>query len=538
MNHINTKKTISNLLSQGKRNLITRREFMQTMIAIGVTTSSASMLWSTDVEAQTVKKGGKLRAGIAHGATSDSLDPATWENGFELARAYSVNNYLTEVDHNSGVKSELAESWEASADAATWTFKIRQGVSFHNGKDLTADDVLASINHHRGEASQSAAKPILSPIKEIIADGSHTVVFNLESGNADFPFIMSDYHLPILPAKDDGSLDWQSGAGCGAYVQKTYDPGVRMDMEKNSNYWKSDRGHVDTVELISIIDPASRTNALVSGEVDIIDRVDLKTVNLLQRSPEVNIHETTGTQHYTFPMRTNIAPFDNNDVRLALKYAINREEILEKVLQGYGVIGNDHPIGSATKFYAAGLEQTSYDPDRAKDHLKKAGMESLSVDLHTADAAYPGAVDASVLFAEHAKPAGININVVREPNDGYWANVWNTKPFCACYWGGRPTVDWMLSTAYASGVPWNDTAFEHEHFNELLVAARAELDEGKREQMYFELQQILNREGGVIVPMFASYVFATSNKVGVSESLASNFDLDGSRFIERWWLNS
>lgn len=449
-----------------------------------------------------------------------------------------MNNYLTEVDENSGVKPEIAESWEASADASTWTFSLKKGVTFHHGKELTAEDVIASINHHRGQDSQSAAKPILSPIRDIKTDGSHTVVFNLESGNADFPFIMSDYHLPILPGNDDGSLDWQSGIGCGGYVQKTYDPGVRLDMERNPDYWKSDRAHVDEVELISIIDPASRTNALVSGEVDIIDRVDLKTVALLQRRPEITIHQTNGTQHYTFPMRTNIAPFDNIDVRQALKYAINREEILEKILQGYGVIGNDHPIGSATKFFAEGLEQTTYDPERAKDHLKQAGMESLSVDLHTADAAYPGAVDASVLFAEHAKAAGIDINVVREPNDGYWANVWNTKPFCACYWGGRPTVDWMLSTAYASGVPWNDTAFEHQRFNELLVAARAELDETKRAEMYFELQQILNREGGVIVPMFASYVFATSEKIGTSEKLASNFDLDGARFIERWWMNS
>ena len=533
MKNITYNKRISNFLVENKN--ISRREFMQTAIAAGLTVGSASKLWAS--EASSPKQGGKLRAGIAHGATSDSLDPATWENGFELSRGYGVHNYLTEVGHDSSVQPELAESWEASADASTWTFKIRQGVTFHNGKELTADDVVASINHHRGEASQSAAKPILAPITDIIADGKHTVVFNLESGNADFPFIMTDYHLPIVAGNEDGTADWQSDVGCGAYVSKTYDPGVRADLEKNPNYWKSDRAHFDEVELISIIDPASRTNALVSGEVDVIDRVDLKTVNLLQRNQNIHIHQTTGTQHYTFPMRTNIAPFDNNDVRLALKYSINRDEILEKILQGYGQIGNDHPIGSNTQFYAAGLEQTTYDPERAKDHLKKAGMESLTVDLHTADAAYPGAVDASVLFAEQAKAAGITINVVREPNDGYWANVWNVKPFCACYWGGRPTVDWMLSTAYASGVPWNDTAFENERFNELLVIARAELDEAKRAEMYFELQEILNREGGVIVPMFASYVFATGNNVGHSE-MASNFDLDGGRFMERWWFDS
>ena len=538
MNDKVTQKIISGLLQQSKSKKISKREFMQGMLAIGATTTVASSLWSTKVMAQTPKKGGKFRIGKAHGQTSDALDPGTWENGFMLARGYAVNNHLTEVASDGSVQPELAESWEASADAVTWTFKLRPGVTFHNGKDVTANDVVASINHHRGEASQSAAKPIVQPVVDVKADGSQTVVFTLEAGNADFPFIMTDYHLAILPSNEDGTLDWQSGVGAGGYVQKNFDPGVRLDLEKNPDYWKSDRGHFDTVEMISIVDPASRTNALVSGEVDVIDRVDLKTVNLLERKPGIKINQITGTQHYTFPMRTNVAPFDNNDVRLALKYAIKREEIVDKILQGYGEIGNDHPIGSGQPNYATSLEQTGYDPERAKEHLKKAGMDSLSVDLHVADAAYSGAVDAAVLYAEHAKPAGISINVVREPNDGYWSNVWNSKPFCACYWGGRPTADWMFSTAYASGVPWNDTVFEHERFNELLVTARAELDQEKRLGMYFEMQQIMNREGGTIVPMFASYVFATSEKLGFVEPLASNWDMDGERSIERWWFNS
>ncbi len=536
MNDRDTQKIISGLLEQGRNKKISRREFMQTAVAVGTTITAASSLWSTGVEAQTPKKGGKFRIGKAHGQTSDALDPGTWENGFMLSRGYAVNGYLTEVTNESSVEPGLAENWEASDDASTWTFKLRPGVTFHNGKEVTAADVVDSINHHRGEASQSAAKPIVQPVTDVKADGKHTVVFELEAGNADFPFIMTDYHLAILPSNGDGTIDWQSGIGCAGYVQKNFEPGVRLDLDKNPDYWKSDRAHFDSVEQISIIDPASRTNALVSGEVDTIDRVDLKTVALLQRKPGIKLNQVTGTQHFTFPMRTNIAPFDNNDVRLALKYAIKREEIVEKILQGFGEVGNDHPIGSGQQFYAKDLEQTSYDPKRAKEHLKKAGMDSLSVDLHVADAAFAGAVDAGVLFAEHAKPAGININVVREPNDGYWSNVWNSKPFCACYWGGRPTADWMFSTAYASGVPWNDTVFENERFNELLVIARAELDTEKRRQMYFEMQQILNQQGGTIVPMFASFVFATSDKLGFVEPLASNWDMDGERSIERWWF--
>jgi peptide/nickel transport system substrate-binding protein len=280
----------------------------------------------------------------------------------------------------------------------------------------------------------------------------------------------------------------------------------------------------------------ARTNALTTDETDVMDRVDLKTVHLLARNKDLRIEETSGTQHFTFAMRTDTAPFDNNDVRLALKYAVDREALLQTILRGHGVLGNDHPIGRSNRFHAGELEQRTYDPDKARFHLKNAGLSSLKVDLSAADAAFPGAVDAAVLYKEHAAKAGIEIKVVREPNDGYWSNVWLKKPWCAVYWGGRPTEDWMFSTAYAAGAPWNDTFWEHERFNQLLVAARAELKEAKRREMYVEMQRLIRDEGGVVVPMFANYVFAMSNKVQHDESMGADKDLDGTKGMERWWF--
>lgn len=506
---------------------ISRRELMQ------ISAGGALALSAPRLLANEPKKGGVLRMGKAHGQTTDSLDPATHENGFTIGLTFGIHNYLTEVLPDGSLKGELAESWEPSADAATWTFTLRQGVMFHDGREVTTADVIASINHHRGAESKSAAKPIVEPITEIAADGNN-VIFKLEGGNADFPFIVSDYHLPIMPSAD-GKADWASGIGAGPYKLKNFDPGVRADFEKHAGYWKTDRAHFDGIEMIAIVDPTARTNAIISGEVDAIDRVDLKTVHLLKRRPGVNIHSLAGTQHYTFAMHTNTPPFDDNNVRLALKYAVKREEIIQKILKGYGVPGNDHPIGPGQRYHAAELEQRTYDPDKAKHHLQQAGLDSLDVKLSVADAAFAGAVDAGVLFSESAKAAGINIEVVREPNDGYWSNVWLIKPFCAVYWSGRPTEDWMFATAYESGVPWNDTKWEHAKFNELLKQARAELDEAKRAEMYFEMQHITRDEGGVIAPMFASYVFATNDKVGHGD-FASNWDLDGEKWMERWWF--
>lgn len=481
------------------------------------------------------KKGGILRMGFGHGNTSDSLDPGTWDNVYVQVFAQARHNYLTEIASDGQLVPEIAESWEGADAAATWRFNIRKGVTFHSGKALTAEDVIASINFHRGEDSKSAAKPIVDAITDIKAEDAHTVVVSLSAGNADFPFIMSDYHIPIMPAVD-GKIDPTSTDGCGPYVVDSHEPGVEAKMTRFAGYWKTDRAHFDGLLLLPILDAAARQNALMSGEVDVIDRVDLNTVHLLKRARGMKVLSVPGTQHYTFIMDSRAAPYTDNNVRLAMKYAFDREELVEKILNGYGVVGNDHPIGLSNRFHNGELAQRAYDPDKAKFHLKEAGLDSLEVTLSAADAAFGGAVDSAVLVSEKAAAAGIKINVQREPNDGYWSNVWMQKPFCTSYWGGRPTEDWMFSTAYAEGAPWNESYWSHPHFNDLLLAARSELDDAKRRAMYYEMQAIVSNEGSTVIPMFANYVMAHSDKIATPDEIGANWTLDGFRAVERWWF--
>jgi peptide/nickel transport system substrate-binding protein len=407
-------------------------------------------------------------------------------------------------------------------------------VEFHNGKTMTPDDVIASINHHRGEASTSAAKPFVDPITDIKADGQN-VVITLNAANADFPFIMSDYHLPILPSAD-GKIDFASGIGTGGYVLETYEPGVQATLNKNPNYWKEGRAHFDRIELIAILDAAARLNALMTGAVDVIDQVDPSTISMLESRGGNKILSVAGNAHYVFPMDCRAAPFTDNNVRLALKYAIDRQELVDKILNGHGAVGNDHCIGPANRYYDASLEQKTYDPDKAKFHLKEAGLDTLEVTLSAANAAFSGAVDAAVLFSEKAAAAGINVIVERVPDDGYWDNIWMKTPFCASYWGGRPTEDQAFSIAYASGAPWNESFWENARFNELLVVARSELDDAKRREMYTEMQRILSFEGGTIIPMYNNYVMALTDKLATPEKVAANWNFDGFRAVERWWF--
>ena len=228
-------RTLQTEFDSGK---ISRRHFIQGALALGVSMTSA-VSYIDMANAATPKKGGRFRIGITGGATSDVLDPGqmldTYINNLLFGQ---VRNNLSEVDQNGNLVPELAESWESSPDAKTWYFKVRQGVEFHNGKTLDAEDVVDSLRHHILEDSSSAAKGILAGIAEIKSDGPAAVQVDLSSGDADFPFLMSDYHLTICPSNGDGTIDWQSGTGTGGYSLAEHDPGVRSLTKRNPNYWK------------------------------------------------------------------------------------------------------------------------------------------------------------------------------------------------------------------------------------------------------------------------------------------------------------
>jgi len=525
---INKLKLAEKLAGRGK---VSRRQFVQLAMAAGFTAATGELMFTKAARAEP-KKGGTFKLGVGHGATTDSLDPATYPDQFTGTMGWgATGNSLTEMNAKGDVEPDLAESYEPSDDAKTWVFKLRKGVTFHNGKNVTAEDVVTSYRHHMGPDSKSAAKSILAAITDLKADGDN-VIFTLNAGNADFPFLASDYHTPIMPTVD-GKSDWQSGIKTGPFKLEKFEPGVGAKMVRNENFYKD--VWFDAFEMVSIPDVAARTAALTSGEVHYIDRCDLKTLDLVKMSPGIQITEVTGYGHYVIPMNVTVAPFNDVNVRLALKYAIDRKAIVDKVFYGHGTPGNDNPIAPTIQFAIDPQPRHDYDPDKARSYLKKAGLDSLKVDLSTADAAFAGAVDAAILYKDSAAAAGIDLNVIREPDDGYWDNVWMKKPWCMSYWNGRPTADWMFSTAYADDAAWNDAFWKHPKFNELLKAARSETDQKKRAEMYAEMQQIQADDGGNVVIMFNNYVSANSDKVAHGD-LSANWDIDGMKIASRWWF--
>ena len=518
-------------LSEGR---IDRRRFIKQATALGMAAAIPLTVQMEEAKAAAPKRGGKLRQGVRGGATSDSLEGAQLLDTHNLNTSWQIRNNLTEVTADSDVTGELAESFEPNKDATEWVFKLRDGVEFHNGKTLDANDVIYSINAHRGPDSKSGASGAVAGIKELKADGRN-VVFTLNEGNADFPFLMSDYHLVVAPAETTGE-QWDEGIGTGPFVLTDWEPGVRSASKRNPNYFKEGLPYFDEVETLNIIDVNARTNALKTGTLDVIEAPELKTLNLLGKTPGLKIIEASANKHAEYIMNCTVAPFDNNDVRLALKFGVNRQALLDTILRGHGYLGNDHPIGRGQKYFAKDIPQREMDLDKARFHLQKAGLSSLDVKLHASDGAWAGAVDAAILFKEQAAPAGINIEVAREPGDGYWSSVWMVEPFTASYWSGRVTEDWMFSVGYAEDAAWNETVWKHERFNVLLKQARAELDENKRGEMYAEMQLIVRDDGGAIVPMFGNFVSALTEKLQTPAKIAGNWALDGDKNTERWWF--
>ncbi|MCI1002648.1 ABC transporter substrate-binding protein [Ochrobactrum sp. C6C9] len=512
-----------------------RRTFLTTAAAT-VASTAVPLSFMSKSYADEPKSGGFARFALSNGASTDTLDPGSWADTFGQTAFYgTIFNGLVEVDPKGNAIGDLAETFETPDGGKTWHFKLRDGVTFHNGKPLTVHDVISSIQFHSKPDSRSAVKSLLEPVEAIADGGDSKMTVKLKQANLDFPYVVADQHFVIMPAAEDGSIDWTKGIGTGPFSLESFRPGISVVGKRNPHYHKPGLPHFDKVEFLPILDPAARVAALLSGEVNYIASPDLKTLSLLKRNKSISILENTGLGHYTFPMNVTIAPFDNENVRMALKLAMDREEILKKVFVGHALLGNDNPIAPSVKFSVDPKPIHSYDPEKAKEYLKKAGLDSLSVQLHASDAAFLGAVDAALLYKESAAKANINIEVVREPADGYFDNVWMKRPWFASFWSGRPTVDAMFTTGAAADAPWNETKWKNPRFNELLVTARSETDETKRAAMYAEMQQLVHDDGGNIVVVFNNFVSAYDNKLAHGV-VAPHWEHDGFRIAERWWF--
>lgn len=509
-----------------------RRDVLAMLAAAGMQAALAGSIAgvATTAHAQTPRKGGRIKVAGAASAVSDTLDPAKQANHTDYIRGFMFYNGLTTIDGNLAPQPALAEEF-TTKDAKTWVFRLRRGVTFHDGKPLTPQDVIFSIMRHKNPATGSRAKVLADQIEEVTATGPNEVTFRLATPNADLPVILGTYHFHIVK---DGTTDFSGGIGTGPYKVKEFRPGVRSIAVRNDNYWKPGRPYLDEIEYAGISDETARVNALLAGELDLIAQVNPRSVDRVNASGRHAIFETKGVSYTNLIMRRDAGPGSNPEFATGMKLLFNREQMLKSIQLGRGVVANDQPINPANRFHFKGLKQRPYDPEKAKWHLQKANLGSATIPV-VASTAATSSVEMALVLQHAARQAGLNLEVRNMPADGYWSQHWMKHPVSFGNINTRPTADLALTLFFKSDSPTNESGWKNEKFDQLLVAARGETDQARRTQMYADMQVLIHNEGGIGIPMFLSSLDGHNKKLkGLSPIPLGG--LMGSSFAEHVWL--
>ena len=492
------------------RNDVTRREFMGWMMAAGATATVAGSVFTGAREAwaETPKRGGKLSLAINVQGPKDTLDPALNTTTADYFRARMFYGSLVRLKDDLSWEPELAEVVEPNADATEWTFKLRKGIEFHDGKEMTADDVIYSMNRHLGEDSVSTGKNLVSMVQGWEKVDKHEVRARLSSPNADLPIILGTFQFKIVP---DGWTDFSAPVGTGPYKVKEFTPGVRAVGTRFENYW-TEGAYLDEMEHFGIPDPVARINALLSGDVDAINAVPPKSIEAVEAAPGKGIWTVESGAYINIAGRLDMAPSNDAHLVKAMQHLMDRERIVRGVLKGQGGLGNDHPIGPSYFDHCADIPQRHLDPDKAKFHHQQSGIGSSPVEIVVSEVG-PGTIEQATNLQRDAQKIGLNIEVKRVASDGYWSAVWMVAPFCVVRWNMRPTANMMMTLAYHSQAKWNESYWKNEQFDQLLVAARAVTDPVQRKQMYCDMQTLIHETGGSIIPAHLNYVDAAADYV-------------------------
>lgn len=439
------------------------------------------------------------------------IDPANIVNNSDLLLANAAYEPLVIFDNNFAVKPWLAKDWQVSEDGLTWTFRLNEGVKFHDGSDLTAEDVVYTYRRLLDPATASPAASELDFLNPegISATDAHTVTFRTEKPVAELPLLLATKYALIVPEGATRETLMQGSNGTGPFRIEDFRPDApRVTVTANPDYWKEGKPLEACVEISGVQDAVTRATAIQSGSADILIAADATTLPLLQQDPDIELLEAKGALLMEMAMMVDQPPFDDPRVRKALKLVVDRPAMVDLVTLGFGIPGNDNPV-PPTSPLAIQTEPIPQQIEEAKRLLAEAGhADGLKVDLYTgATDLVPGMLVMVQAYKEMAAEAGIDINVVTAPSASFWDDIYLKQPFVTSYWYTRHPVS-SLGLAFKSDAKYNETHWRRPEFDALLNDAATNTSPEERERLYKEAQRILVEEGGVIVPVFASLVAA------------------------------
>jgi len=522
------KSLVEKLLRKG----YSRRQVLKIMMTTGVTMAAASniLISGKSAMAATPNKGGSVRMSSNLHGPDDQLDPILFTSTIDYTRGRATYNSLTQLANDLTPMPDLAEEFNPNSDATEWTFKLREGVTWHDGKPFTADDVVWSMNRHLGEDSVSVIKDVLTSISEWKKTGPHEVKAILNTPNADLPVVLGIFQTKIVQA------DTQEfkGIGTGPFKLESFEPGVKSVHVRNENYFR-DGPNLDSCEIFAITDPVARVNALISGDVQLATQIDPKAIRQVEAADNVRLSSIPAALYMGICCLKNTAPGESDDFVKGMQYIQDRERIVKRILKGHGTLGNDQPIMQAHgKDWCSELPQREFDPDKAKHHFEKSGVSSA--ELFVAPVV-SGMEDAMLLAQANCQKIGFDLQLKRVPTDGYWGAVWMREPLNVVSWNMRPTANSQLAIQFAPGATWNDTYWNNDRMGELLNLSLKELDPDKRHEMYCEMQTLVHNESGIVIPAHVNILDGINEKVQGMPTVPLG-QLGGCEWPEFIWLEA
>jgi peptide/nickel transport system substrate-binding protein len=513
---------------------LSRRDFLRIAGAVGSGVVTGSFCYGTTF-AQAERYGGILRVSGSYGLTT--LNPVMHTSIGEWVATKWMYNNLVRMNAKRELVPDLAESWEPKENGKIWIFKLRRGVKFHIGREMTSEDVVATMQLILDPKTAAPYRGEIGPIDKVEAVDKYTVRFTLSTVFADFPALMSAPNARIVAR--EGLSDFKGLAakefGTGPFKLKTFVPGDHVEVERYPDYYRKGLPYLDGVYFKIIPESSTEITALKKKETDLLLEMTPENYSQVATIPGVDAMAVPGGTFNNIIMPSNKPPFNDNRVREALKFTIDRDLMLAAIYGRHGELGNDHPVSSAYPFYHA-LPKRLQEIQKAKALLKEAGYsDGLSFKLFVSTSP-PVREKIAVILKEMARPAGINIDIEVMGYDRFLAQVWNKGvPYIGNY-GTRATADAILMKLYhpKEGMDEGRWASAYPDAIKLLELARSTVDLGKRKNLYREFQRISRDEGPFVIPFFRNELSAKWAYVKDFNLSPANYEMD----LDEVWLSS